>query len=1090
MIRLTVNGQSVEVEAGTKLLSAVEKIGVKVPTLCHHKALTPYGACRLCVVEVQAPGRGPALHASCSYPAIDGISVLTDTERVRRARKIVAELLLARCPGSDVIRRIASDLGVKEPRIASKNDDCVYCGLCVRMCAERMGRSAVGFSGRGPRKRLESPFGKHNGICWTCGACDFICPVGKKVSSLTSGKDTVPIHNEYNLNLDRRPAVSILYPQAVPNKPVIDKETCLHLNHDVCGICEAVCEAKAIDYKRQDETVELNVGAVVLSPGFELFDPKVKEDLGYGRYRNVLTALEFERILSASGPFSGEVLRPSDRSHPKRIAFLQCVGSRDHERDYCSSVCCMYATKEAVIAKEHSKEALHCDIFFMDVRAYGKGFEAYYETAKKNGVGYIRCRVPSVEEIPETGNLKVHYLAEDDRKASLEYDLVVLSVGMQPPKKAQELAATFGFELNDHRFCRTSAFRPIESTRDGVFVAGPFTEPKDIPETVMQGGASASKVLSLLSDVKGSLILPKEYPPELDVAGQEPRVGVFVCHCGTNIAGVVNVPGVVEYARTLPGVVYAENNLYTCSNDAQERIKEKIREHKLNRVLVASCTPRTHEPLFRNTIREAGLNPYLFEMANIRDQCSWVHMHEPEKATAKAKDLVRIADAKAVLLTPLRKGSVSVTKAALVIGGGVSGMTSALDLAGQGYDVYLLEKEKELGGNLRRLRYLLDGEDPRRELSSLLGKVEASDKIDVLTEAGIVKVEGSIGHFRTKVRTNGEDREIEHGVAIVATGAKEYLPKEYLYGQDERVLTQLELEERLAADGKRFLAGTGGAPKTVVMIQCVGSRNEDRPYCSRMCCSEAVKNALKIKELSPETNVYVLYRDIRTYGFREGYYTKARQEGVAFVRFDENLKPEVAANGKGLNVGVRDTVLGFDLEIPADLVILSAGTIPNEESKALAQHFKVPLNQDGFFLEAHLKLRPVDFATDGVYLCGLAHSPKTIEESIVQAGAASAKAAVILSKDALDLEANISHVVDANCDGCAYCVDPCPFKAVTLLEYMFKGAVKKTVEINESLCKGCGTCMATCPKKGVYVRGFTLEQIGAQISAALEAAGG
>lgn len=1089
MINLSVNSQALEIEEGTRLLGAVEKAGIKVPTLCHHKALTPYGACRLCVVEVHSPGRAPFLQASCSYPAADGIDILTDTERVRRARKITAELLLARCPGSEVIRRIASELGVKEPRIRIKNDDCVYCGLCVRMCEERMGRSAVGFTGRGPGKKLQSPFGKHNRMCWTCGACDFICPVGKKVSVLTSESVSVPILNEYNLNLDRRPAVSILYPQAVPNKPVIDRETCLRLNKEVCGICEAVCEAKAIDYKRQDEIVEISVGAVVLSPGYELFDPRIKEDLGYGRYPNVLTALEFERILSASGPFAGEVMRPSDRSHPKRIAFLQCVGSRDHERDFCSSVCCMYATKEAIIAKEHSKEELHCDIFFMDIRAYGKGFEAYYETAKKHGVGYIRCRVPSIEEIPATGNLRIHYLAEDDRKAFLEYDLVVLSVGMQPPKKAKEISETFGIELNDHRFCRTSTFRPVDSTRDGVFVAGPFTEPKDIPETVMQGSASASKVLSLLSDVKGSLIVPKEYPPEIDVKGLEPRVGVFVCHCGTNIAGVVNVPQVVEYARTLPGVVYAENNLYTCSNDAQERIKEKIREHNLNRVLVASCTPRTHEPLFRNTIREAGLNPYLFEMANIRDQCSWVHMHEPEKATRKAKDLVRIADAKAVMLEPLRKGSVSVTKAALVIGGGIAGMTSSLDLASQGYDVFLLEKEQELGGNLKRIHYLLDGENPQEELATLIGKVKGNGKIQVFTGAAIGKVDGSIGHFRTMIRTNGEEREVEHGVVIVATGAKEYVPKEYSYGADERVLTQLELERRLAADGKRFLSAGRNPPKTVVMIQCVGSRDEERPYCSRVCCSHAVKNALKIKELSPETNVYVLYRDIRTYGFREGYYTKARQQGVAFVRYDESRKPEVAKNGNGLSVGVHDQVLGIPIEIPADLVVLSAGTVPHEESKAVAQLFKIPLNQDGFFLEAHLKLRPVDFATDGIYLCGLAHSPKTIDESIVQAGAASAKASVILSNDSLELEANISHVIDENCDGCAYCVDPCPFKAVTLIEYMWKGQVKKTVEINESVCKGCGTCMATCPKKGIYVRGFTLEQIGAQITAALDAAG-
>jgi len=1088
MTTLAINNQTVDVEEGTRLLAAVQKLGIQVPTLCHHKALTPYGACRLCVVEVQEPGRAPGLQAACSYPVVGGINVLTDTERVKRTRRVVAELLLARCPESATLQRIASEVGVRELRIRKRNDDCVYCGLCVRMCEERMGRCAVGFSGRGPRKKLEPPFGKHNEKCWTCGACDFICPVGKKVSALTSGNSPLPIYNAYNMNLDRRPSVYILYPQAVPNKPVIDKETCVHLNHEACGVCEAVCEAKAIDYKQEDQKVEVNVGAVVLSPGYEIFDAHGKEELGYGRYPNVLNALEFERILSASGPTSGKVFRPSDKKAPERIAFIQCVGSRDHERDYCSSVCCMYATKEAVMAKEHAGEALQCDIFFMDIRAFSKGFEAYFESAKKHGVNYIRCRVPSIEEIPETKNLKVQYLAEDDRKASREYDLVVLSVGMQPPKDVKGIGERLGIELNEFNFCKTSVFKPVESSRDGIYVAGPFTEPKDIPETVMQASASASKVLSLLKDVRGSLIQPKEYPPETDVVGQEPRIGVFVCHCGTNIAGVVNVPDVVEYAKTLPGVVYAENNLYTCSNDAQERIKEKIKEHGLNRVLVASCTPRTHEPLFRNTIREAGLNPYLFEMANIRDQCSWVHMHEPDKATIKSKDLVRIAYAKSKLLVPLQKGSVSVTKAALVIGAGLSGMSSALELANQGFDVYLVEREKELGGNLKRIHYLLNGEKPQEELKSLFAEVKGNPKIEVLTGAKIERIDGSIGKFKTTISKDGKEKEFEHGVVVVATGAKEYKPAEHLYGQEENVITQLELEDRLVKSGGRFLDAGKNDSKTVVMIQCVGSRDEERPYCSRVCCSEAVKNALKIKELSPKTNVYVLYRDIRTYGFRESYYTKARAKGVVFIRYDENRKPEVLKDGNGFRVKVHDQILRLALEIPSDLVVLSAGIVPHEENKSIAQLLKVPVNQDGFFLEAHMKLRPVDFATDGVFICGLAHSPKLIEESIIQAGGASAKAGGILSKDSIELEANISHVVDEKCDGCAYCVDPCPYKAITLIEYAWANSVKKTVDVNESICKGCGTCMATCPKNGIFVKGFTLEQIGAQIEAALQPA--
>jgi heterodisulfide reductase subunit A len=1084
-VNLTINNQKVEVEEGTKLIHAIEKTGIKVPTLCYHKALSPYGACRLCVVEVHVPDRSPSLQASCSYPALNGIDVLTDTDRVKRARKIVAELLLARCPDSEEIKRIASEQGVTEPRIKKKYDDCIYCGLCERICQERMGRTAIGFFGRGPRKKLEPPFGKHNEMCWTCGACDFICPVGKKVSELTSKNVPMPIPNPYNFGLDHKPAIQILYPQAVPNTPFIDEDKCIHLNYETCQICKEVCEAEAIDYEQKEETVELNVGAVILSPGFEIFDAKIKEELGYGRFPNVINALEFERILSASGPFSGKVLRPYDKKTPKRIAFIQCVGSRDHERDYCSSVCCMYATKEAIIAKEHIGEDLECDIFFMDMRAFSKGFDEYYQRAQKLGVNYIRCRPPSIEEIPQTKNLLIKYLTEEEKKVSREYDLVVLSVGIQPPKSTHEIAEKFGIELNEFNFCKTSTFRPVESSRDGVYVAGPFSEPKDIPETVMQASGAASNVLSLLKDVKGSLIIPKEYPPEIDVTGQEPRIGVFVCHCGTNIAGVVNVPDVVEYAKKLPDVVYVDNNLYTCSNDTQELIKEKIKEHNLNRVIVASCTPRTHEPLFRNTIREAGLNPYLFEMANIRDQCSWVHMFEAEKATEKSKDLTRMAVAKARLLEPLQKSPISVEKSALVIGGGLSGMTSALELANQEFDVYLVEKERELGGNLKHIHYLFNGEKPQDELRYLVEKVKENDKVHLFTEAKIENIEGTIGNFKTKITTHGESKEFEHGVVIVATGAKEYKPKEYLYGQDERIITQLDLEQRLATNGKWLETPKKRTSKTVVMIQCVGSRDEERPYCSRVCCSESVKNALRIKELSPDTNVYILYRDVRTYGCRESYYTKARERDVVFIRYEEDMKPEVSRSAQGLEVEVFDQTLKMSIEIAADWVILSAGIIPNDENETIAQFLKIPLGNDRFFLEAHMKLRPVDFATDGIYLCGLAHSAKAIEESIIQAQAASSRASTVLSKDTIELEANISQVVDENCDGCAYCIEPCPYNALTLIEYMRKRSVKKTVEADETACKGCGCCQATCPKKGIFVKGFKLEQIAAQVNAAM-----
>ena len=1083
MVTITINNQKVEVKEGINLLTAIEGIGIKIPTLCYHKALYAFGACRLCVVEVQTQGRDPVLQASCSYPVAEGLKVFTNTERIFRARKIASELLLARCPDSETIQKIAEEYGVFEPRIKKRYLDCFLCGLCINMCEQRMGRAAIGFTFRGSKRKQETPFSKHNPMCWTCGACNFICPVGKKVQSFTIDTTPIPIPDSFNMGLSERKPVHILYPQAIPNKPAIDANTCLHLNYDVCGICEVVCESQAIDYEQKDQKLELNVGAIILSPGYNTFDPELKPDYGYGKFQNVITALEFERILSASGPYQGKILRPSDKANPGKIAWIQCVGSRDHERDYCSAVCCMYATKEAIIAKEHEGGDLSCDIFYMDIRAFSKGFEEYYIRAQRLGVKYIRCRPLAIKEIHESNNLIIEYLAEDDRKLSAEYEMVILSIGLTSPTHARKFAEEFNLELNKYDFCETGTFTPVDSPKEGIFITGAFTEPKDIPESVMQGSAAAARALSVLFSEKGKLVKEKSYPAEKDITGEEPRIGIFVCHCGKNIGGVINVSEVVEYAKTLPNIVHTEDNLYTCSSESGEKIKLAIKEHDLNRVIVASCTPRTHEPLFQSIIQEAGLNPYLFEMANIRDQCTWVHMHEPFKALKKAKDLVRMAAAKAQYLEPLYTRKVKISRNALVIGGGVSGITSALNLADQSFEVYLLEKSDTLGGNFLNVKFLLEGEDPQQKLNNLIEKVKDNPKIHVYTNTEIRRIDGSIGNFLTEFTSGGNDYNIDHGVVIVATGAQRYIPEEYMYGQDNRVITQLELEEKL----------TNGYPypekniqQNVVMIQCVGSRDEKRPYCSRICCQEAIKNALLIKEKSPDTNVFVLYRDIRTYGFNEGYYTQAREKDVRFIVYNEDDKPSVEKVNGALKISVYDPVLNAKINIKTDLLVLSAGIIPREDAPDLAQKLKIPLTSDGFFLEAHMKLRPVDFATDGVFLCGLAHFPKTVDESIAQSLAASSRASTIISNDDIELAAIISSVVDENCDGCAYCIDPCPYKALTLIEYMRDGLIKKTVEVDELKCKGCGTCMATCPKKGIYVKNFKLEHIAAQIEAALQ----
>jgi heterodisulfide reductase subunit A-like polyferredoxin len=846
-----------------------------------------------------------------------------------------------------------------------------------------------------------------------------------------------------------------------------------------CLECIKVCEAKAIDHWMKDEQLEIEVGSIILSPGFDEFEPSLKSEYGYGRFANVVSSIEFERFLSASGPFKGQVLRPSDQKHPKRAAWIQCVGSRDPHigKGYCSSVCCMYATKEAVIAKEHAPE-MEATIFCMDMRAYGKDFDKYIERAKKEyGVRYIRTRVSHVKEDPKTSDLTIHYETEEGEMVSEAFDLVVLSVGLEPARSHQEIARIFDIALNDYGFAKTSTFSPLQTSKPGIFVSGVFSGPKDVPETVAQASAVAAEASSLLAESRGTLVTEKEYVPEKNVNYQRPRIGAFICHCGINIGGVVDVPAVVEYAKTLPYVVHAEGNLYTCSQDTQEQMKKMIEEHQLNRVIVASCTPRTHEPLFQDTIREAGLNRYLFDMANIRDQCSWVHMTQPREATEKAKDLVRMAVAKAALLDPLSTQTVPMNQKALVIGGGLAGMTAAQKIAEAGFEVYLVEKQPHLGGKARAIYYTLDGDDVQSNLKQAIRKVEKDPRIHLMTEATIEKIDGFVGNFSTQVRKNGDVKKIEHGVIIVATGAGEYYPKEFQYGQDARVILQKDLEERIALQPH-----TLKSLRNVVMIQCIGSRNDDHPYCSRVCCSEAIKNALKLKALNPEANIYVLYRDIRTYGLKEDSYEKAREAGVLFIRYEPEGEPRLEAGADGLQVAAHEPILHDDLIIQTDLLVLSPGIVSVPENESLSKMLKVPLNEDGFFLEAHMKLRPVDFATEGIFLAGLAHSPKSIDESISQAHAAVARALTYLSKKELETIGTVSEVDEKKCNGCGLCESVCPYKAIEILVKRTAVGEKQVAQVNKALCKGCGACTASCRSGSIDLKGFTNAEVVAQIT--------
>jgi len=917
--------------------------------------------------------------------------------------------------------------------------------------------------------------------CTGCGVCARSCPV--------SAVDA------FNEGLGQRAAVYIRYPQAVPLAFAIDREKCIG-----CGLCENLCLADAVRYDDQQQTMELGVGAIILAPGFEEFDARLQGEYGYGRYPNVVTSIEFERILSASGPFKGRVQRPSDGDIPTRIAFIQCVGSRDAAcgRGYCSSVCCMYATKEAIIAREHMAQ-IEPTIFYMDMRAYGKDFDKYVERAKEEyGVRYIRHMVSLIREDPHTNNLLVKYEAANGGMLEEEFDLVVLSVGFEPSPGTRDLADRLGIELNGYGFCRTDPLSPLSTSRPGIFVCGVFSAPKDIPETVMQASGAAAAAGGVLASARGTLVKKKEYPAERDIRGQPPRIGVFICFCGINIGGVVNVPEVVDYARALPNVVYAENNLYTCSQDTQEGIKEKIETHGLNRVVVASCSPRTHEPLFQETIREAGLNPYLFEMANIRDQCSWVHMHQPQAATEKAKDLVRMAVAKARGLAPLPRYLLDVIPRGLVIGGGLAGMTAALALADAGFETYLVERDRELGGMVRRIHYTLERDGIQTYLRELVDRVQAHPLIQVFTEAQIEDIVGYVGNFRTTLAGgNGrtEPVALEHGVVIVATGGQEYRPTEYLYGEHPRVVTQSELEAMLAGGSNELWVMSNNEETSnsslitrpsVVMIQCVGSRNGEHPYCSRTCCGEAIKNALKIKEVSPDADVFVLYRDVRTYGFKEDFYREAREHGVIFVSYEEDRKPEVVrenVDGKEvLKVRVWDSATGEELVIDADLLALSVAIVPSSGNRVLAQMLKIPLNDDGFFLEAHVKLRPVDFATEGVFVCGLAHSPKFMDETIAQASAAVSRACTVLTKEKIEAEGIIARVDIARCSACGLCELVCAYKAVEVRLVDERRGIM-AAQVNEALCKGCGACAAGCRSGAIDLQGFTDAQIVAAINA-------
>lgn len=900
--------------------------------------------------------------------------------------------------------------------------------------------------------------------CTGCTVCAEYCPI--------------KIPDPFNQELSDNKAVHIYFSQAVPLVPYID-DACSYLKDGKCQICVGVCKNNAIDLNQKAEKRVIKVGAIVLSPGYDVFHPEVRGDYGYGKYKNVVTSLDFERLLCATGPHIGEILRPSDHKHPHKIAWIHCVGSRQTNEggnSYCSSVCCTYIQKQVILAKDHDAD-MQAMIFHNDIRSYGKDFERFYQRAENlPGVKFIRSYVSVGREIPETNNVTILYSTPDDGVKEEEFDMVVLGVGLIPPANVDSLSKIFGIELNNHHFCSTEQISPIKTSKPGIFISGAFAGPLDIPESVLGASGASALVGELLYKRKGKLSKERIYPEERDVSEEELRVGVFACHCGANIGRVVDIPGLVDYSKGLDNVVHAEEGLFICSTDAAQQISNTIREKKLNRVIVAACTPKTHEPLFRDTLREAGLNQYFFDFANIREHCSWVHSKQKEEASQKAKDIVRMSVARVEYLEPLQEFNLPVNKTALVVGGGLAGMTSALSIANQGFAVHLIEKEANLGGMALRIHTTLEGLDVREYLKDLISKVYKNPLIYVSHSATIIDVSGYVGNFVTTVKSEGRTKIIKHGAAILATGAVEYKPTEYLYGTTDKVMTSVELGEKLAlADEKLTNA------KTLVMIQCVGCRNEDRNYCSRVCCTHSIKNALKLRKVNPLLDIFILFRDIRTYGYSEDYYREASNQDVKFIRYEPSKMPIVESinNGESVRISVYDPILGRDLQIDADILSLAAAVVSSEGSYEASRLFKVAMNQDGFFQEAHMKLRPVDFSAEGVYLCGTAHYPKHISEAISQAYGAAGRAVALLSQETVTASGSVCEVDNNSCVSCGACIAVCTYGAIS-----FSDTNKATV--NSVLCKGDGLCNVVCPTSAISLKHYTDEELLSQIDAAID----
>ncbi len=907
--------------------------------------------------------------------------------------------------------------------------------------------------------------------CVGCAACEDVCPV------------IVP--NEFDVGLKARKAIYRPFPQAVPTAYVIDRENCLNGEFLFCQNCVRACDRDAINFDMRTEERTVEVGAVISAIGFKEFDAYGMGSFGYGRFHNVLSGLEFERLLNASGPTRGHVLRPSDGKVPKSLAWVQCVGSRGEAGNpYCSRFCCMNAAKAATLALQHEPDIEKIYVFCTDIRAFGKGYDAFMDrVAREKKITFVRGR-PSKIVPTEHGN-PILRVEVEGRPQEVEVEMAVLSAGAVPEPTIAGLADVLGIPLGKEGFMlpREVGTTVVESARDGVYLCGGVTGPQVIPEAVASGSAAASGAAMHLGEPE---LASEDVAAEPVSLGKEPRLGVIVCHCGANIAGVVDVEKLIDAARRLPGVAFAGDELFACADVAQKKIQEAIREHQLTRLVVAACTPRTHEPVFRKAASQVGLNPYLVEMANIRDQCSWVHAGEPGEATRRATDQIKMASARAHLLEPLEPLRVPMERSALVVGGGPAGLEASLSLARRGLKVTLVEQRARLGGlathpTLGRLYPALAPSRPW--IDKRLGALEGVG-VEVMLGTKVEDVKGFIGNFEitlAPVDSKGARKLIRSGVIILAIGAALYKPKgRYGYGAYPNVVTNMELEQLLHEGTIESVTG-GRKPESVVFIQCVGSREkEGNPGCSRYCCPTTVKQAKELRDLGIE--VAVFHRDVRTVDMgTEDLYREARGAGVLFLRVPEGERPGVVGDGTAREVVARDVLLGEEVVVPADLVVLAVGMVPREPDFSVLQNLlKVPRSPDGFLLERHPELAPVETAVEGVFICGSLQGPKGLADTGAQAGAAAVKAGIYMAQSQVTVEPTVAAVTPSKCIACEACVSVCPYHAISM------DAERQVAVVVPAQCKGCGTCAAWCPTGALHAKHYTDQQIGAMVEAALE----